>query len=63
MNQAAMRITASLLLWYLLSAVSEGAGDGPTRAWDLSLIPHSSSQLVGVIISLPVKYYRPVVSE
>ncbi|CAB1428809.1 unnamed protein product [Pleuronectes platessa] len=44
------------------SAVSEGAGDGPTRAWDLSLIPHSSSQLAGVIISLPVKYYRPVVS-
>lgn len=33
-EQAAWRITASLLSWYLLSAVSGGAG-----AWDLSLIP------------------------
>lgn len=49
MNQAAMRITASLLLWYLLSAVNRGGG-GPPRAWDLSLVPHSSSLLVGVII-------------
>lgn len=58
-----MRITASLLLWYLLSAVDWGGewvgGVSSPRAWDLSLIPYSSSHLpVGaIVIPLPVKYY------
>ncbi|KAI9544650.1 hypothetical protein NQZ68_001523 [Dissostichus eleginoides] len=48
------RITASLLLWYVLSAVSERGR--PPRAWDLSLIPHSSSLLVSAIIIPSMKF-------
>lgn len=55
MNQAAMRITASLLLWYLLSTmIMSGGGWG---VWGVAhqgpgtshSSPHSSSLLVGVI--------------
>lgn len=54
-----MRITASLLLWYLLSAMSEGGrsteGLGPLTHPPLIL---SASGCHHVDISLPVKYYR-----
>lgn len=46
----------------LVSPLSHELGGGRARAWDLSLIPHSSSLLGGcyhhVDISLPVKYYH-----
>ena len=62
MNRAAMRITASLLLWYLLSTMSIEKGGGPPRAWDLSLIPHSSSLLAGVIIMWTSPYLWNIIA-
>ncbi len=63
MNQAAMRITASLLLWYLLSAMSMGGGwwrstEGLGPLTRPPLILSASGCYHHVDISLPVKYYR-----
>lgn len=61
MNQAAMRITASLLLWYLLSAVSEeggGSTEGLGPFTHPPLILCDSGCYHHVDISVPVKYYR-----
>lgn len=62
MNQAAMRITASLPLWYLLSAVSWGEGWRSTKGLEPlthpPLILSASKCYHHVDISLPVKYYR-----
>lgn len=58
MNQAVATITASLLLWYLLSTMRGGmVGPGTSHS-----SPTHPSLLAGVIIAdipLPVKYYRP----
>lgn len=62
MNQAAMRITASLLLWYLLSTMSiERRGWSTKGLGPLThppLILSASGCYHHVDISLPVKYYH-----